>query len=106
MKTAEAANLNKSFIHDLLIEKGDITTINVIRNCFGEDMNFEIKDSILRILLWQLTHSLSKLEEETNQTFTDISSIEQLAQNPDTTMAQIIARHIINALDNLSNHVT
>lgn len=92
------------YIWKSFVEDGIFQAIRVFKRAFGDDMNFDLTDQTMRMSIWQITHSLDKLE---TRTMTSIDSMEKLlisvgSKDPYT---DTIAKHLVNAIESLEEYV-
>jgi hypothetical protein len=104
--TIESINVDKNFVNELIVVHGPVQSMHIVKRCFGEDMNPNVKDDRLRIMLWQILHSMDILENSSNISFYDLPSIELIAEGTDSKNTQTVSRHLKSALDNIIEYVT
>lgn len=98
--------ITKAHVCDLIHEHGIIKAIHHLRNMGYTDMNpVYLPDKVLRIMLWQLTHSLEKLEEDSNMTFDNLDTIEHFLHVTEVHTLRTTSNHLINAMDSLVAYV-
>lgn len=97
--------IDAGFIRNMMGAHGPVEAIAFMQKCFTSDMNTSIEDGVLRLMVWQVTHSLEVLEEKTSQQYWTLADVERMAITTDDKDTHTTARHIIGALDLLSAHV-
>lgn len=98
-------SVDKKFIKALVSEHGYVGAIKCIKNIFGDGMVQDINHDCLRVSVWQLTHSINRLEELSNKSFSSIVEIKHLANISDDITIKTIANHIICGVDQLNEHI-
>jgi hypothetical protein len=102
----ESVNLDKSFVRELIIAHGPIPAIDIIHKCFGDSMNYSISDYKLRIMIWQITHSLHILRNDSDIQCYNLSAIERIIGTTKSKNVITISNHIKLAFDNIIEYVT
>jgi hypothetical protein len=101
----ESVSIDKPYINGLIEIYGVIGAIHAMRERFTGDMNEKIPDRFLRIMVWQLTHSIEGLEEEANMTFESIADIAHFGQVTEIYTLRTMCNHILGGADNLKEYV-
>jgi hypothetical protein len=104
-KTLNSADIDKQFVGELIATHGPVQAITIIEKCFGCDMNESITDAHLRLMVWQIIHSLGVLRNQPNITFSDIPSIERISDTTDKNSTRTIANHIRLAFDKIVEYI-
>lgn len=85
-------------------EYDPIIATKMVIAMYGNDMISSIDDTDLRIVVWQVCHSLEYLEENAKFGINDLEEVRILAlETQYETFQRIAAKHLINALDSLAN---
>jgi hypothetical protein len=98
-------NIDKLFIKENIINYGVINGILLVEKIFGNDMNKSISDETLRIMVWQISHSLNKLISHTHKQYSDLDDIRKEIKD-NSAPTTIIAKHLINILDGIELYVS
>ena len=93
------------FIRNMIGAHGPVEAITIMQKCFTSAMNENIADKGLRLIVWQVTHSLEALEEQTHQSYWTLADVEHIATTTDDKDTHTTARHVIGAIDMLTLHV-
>ena len=97
------------YVRELIITYGGIGAIEVLNECFdGGPVSAErrIPDPTLRLMIWNISQSLDKLEETTKKSYSCIESIQHLSQITTDEPTKTITRHIVDGVYALTTHVT
>ena len=97
--------LDSNFVNTMISDHGPVGAVEFIHNSFGNRMNPNIEDKMLRLMLWQVKHSLECLSDKTDNTYHSVNDITHLIASTDDRDTLTTARHIIGALDSLVSHV-
>ena len=97
--------LDKNFVKEIMGAHGELQAMTLIQRCVGTDMNPNIKDKTLRLMIWQMLHSIEVLESNTKTTYRDLKTINVLAESTNDQNTKTISHHILGLMDNIVAYV-
>lgn len=98
--------IDKEYISEMISTHGMVDTFAILESCFGSNMNYVINDRELRMIIWQIQHSISKLRKRINIMNFDSDYLTSVASSTKDFTALIILRHLIGSFDTLESYLT
>lgn len=99
-------SFDKKTIKDFIKSSGRINTMRTLEPCFTQGpTSARIPDATMRLMLWNIHHSLEDLESMTKIRFINLDGIETLARTTKDVPTRTISNHIIGGFDALLTHV-
>lgn len=98
-------DIDKAYIRELVNEYGAVPTIYYIRALFGNEMNPNIDDYVLRLMVWQLTDAFENMEKMSKKTFNNVNEIKEVQLTSKDPFQVIIAKQLIGGLNSLKSYI-
>lgn len=105
--------ITKDRMKHLVESYGVLGSIKCLKEKYGNDMNTHIVDQYLRIIVWQITHSLEVLESIVGTEILLVEQLEAILSSDSIVMEstliderKVISNHLINGIESFENYMT
>lgn len=105
MKLSVDTGIGGNFIKSMILVHGEIEAIKMMDRLLRDGAVMTIEDDMLKLILWQVIHSLECLTERTGSEYCNLSEVIAIEDMTDDRDTITNARHLILAIDSLTSHV-